>query len=81
MDGRVIHLSYSAPFDVVSQEFYLYSFGGILVAIGGAAGLFIGLSLFQAGSWLLYFRVRNEEETEQKMQGVPHMAHVGLNEG
>ena len=74
----MIHLSYSAPFDVVSQEFYLYSFGGILVAIGGAAGLFIGLSLFQAGSWLLYFRVRNEEENRAEDAGSAAYGSRGL---
>ena len=77
MDGRVIHLSYSVPFDEVSQEFYLYNFGGILVAMGGAAGLFIGLSLFQAMSWLLYLRMKKEEEREKKMQGEPHFANKG----
>ena len=61
MDGRVLRLSYSVPFDEISQEFYLYDLGGIAVAAGGAAGLFIGVSLFQVISWLLC--IKQKEDT------------------
>ena len=35
------------------EEYLIFDFASILVAIGGSLGLFLGFSLFQSGSQLL----------------------------
>ena len=53
LDAHVIYLAFSLPFDEISQEYMVYNFGRIAAAVGGAAGLFLGVSLFQIVSWII----------------------------
>ena len=65
LDADVLYLAFSLPFDELSEEYMIYNFGRIAAATGGAAGLFLGVSLFQIISWIIDFamdRVEGDEE-------------------
>lgn len=48
LGGKILFVSYPSQLDRINREYVLYNFGSITAAVGGAVGLFLGLS-FLAG--------------------------------
>ena len=67
VDGNILYLTFLSPFDEVSREYYIYNFGRIAAAVGGAAMLLLGISLFQVMAWIIdtgarRIRINNAKE-------------------
>lgn len=48
-----VYVSYWTAFEDIQEEYLLYDFGAIVAAVGGALGLFLGISFFGIGSQFL----------------------------
>ena len=49
----LVQMFYESDRISLREEYLIFDFGSILVAIGGSLGLFLGFSLFQSGTQLL----------------------------
>lgn len=47
MNSRAFYVAFASSFDLESREYLLFDFARITAAVGGAMGLFLGVSLFQ----------------------------------
>jgi hypothetical protein len=45
LGGRIIYMAFATPYDLHYHEYLLYNFGSITASVGGAVGLFLGISL------------------------------------
>ena len=43
----MLYLNLASRYDHVTTEYYIHNFGSITAAVGGAMGLFLGISLFK----------------------------------
>ena len=50
----MVQMYYQSDHITVLEEYLIFDFTSILVAIGGSLGLFLGFSFFQCGSLFLY---------------------------
>jgi len=61
-----VKVGFASMYDVVSEEYRMHNFGSIVAAVGGAVGLFLGMSLYRA---MIFFIDKlfttNEEESSQ----------------
>ena len=46
LTGHIQFLSFTDPYEEVRIQYLLYNFEDILAAVGGAVGLFLGISVF-----------------------------------
>ena len=46
-NGTVVSLAFASSYEMESKEYLLYDFPRITAAVGGAMGLFLGVSLIQ----------------------------------
>ena len=53
-DLALVYMSYHSDRMLLLEEYLVFDFSSILVAIGGSLGLFLGFSFFQCGSEILY---------------------------
>ena len=53
-DLALVYISYYSDRMLLLEEYLVFDFSSILVAIGGSLGLFLGFSFFQCGSEILY---------------------------
>ena len=53
-DLALVYMSYYSDRMLLLEEYLVFDFSSILVAIGGSLGLFLGFSFFQCGSEILY---------------------------
>ena len=53
-DLALVYVSYYSDRMLLLEEYLVFDFSSILVAIGGSLGLFLGFSFFQCGSEILY---------------------------
>ena len=51
--GRILFISFASSFELESKEYFIYDFPRITAAVGGAMGLFLGVSLIQAIIYLI----------------------------
>ena len=47
MESRAFCVAFASSFDLDTREYLLFDFARITAAVGGAMGLFLGVSLFQ----------------------------------
>ena len=53
-DIAFVYMAYYSDRMLLLEEYLVFDFSSILVAIGGSLGLFLGFSFFQCGSEILY---------------------------
>ena len=51
--GWSLFLAFSQEYETVSEEYQIYDFNGIVSAVGGGLGLFLGFSCFSLASALV----------------------------
>ena len=71
LGGHVIFLKYKTTFPSVNEEYLLYNFGSITAAVGGAVGLFVGVSLFNCFDFII--RACYEKQKKKRMSAVKVM--------
>ncbi len=66
--GHSLYLTFRSPVADVEEEFVVYDASGIVAALGGSLGLFLGVSFLDFGGWvadgaLRGFRALKERKT------------------
>ena len=68
--GRLTYITFGTGFDLVSEQFLIHDFLTIVGTVGGALGLFLGLSCYQSFVWLLDRIVEGKVVNDTKLDRV-----------
>ena len=69
--GRVMYVAFSQPYDTFYKEYLLYDFGKITAAVGGAVGLFLGVSVISCFSTAIDWFNEKVKSSRKSLKDTP----------
>ena len=80
LKGKVLYFGFASKVDTVTTEYFLHNFTSITAAVGGAVGLFLGISVLELVNRLLdkisIFQRRNENDKNKSTPKIKRVAPI-----
>ena len=73
-------MTFASTFNVINEEYLLYNFCSITTAVGGAVGLFVGVSIYNCFDFVIqsFFKKQNKRPSSSTVLKVEPGKHTSM---